>query len=148
MPFRLLALDLEATLIDDALSELPRPGLNSFLSFCRDHFDRLALLTTVDEQTARLVLEALADGGDVPGIVADTIEYIDWDGEYKDLRNAIDVNVDEILFVDDDQGWIHPDQIEQWIRITPWRGEPDDVELRRVQQQIESRLVSSQRNRS
>ena len=42
---------------------------------------------------------------------------------YKDLRCASDVPPDEILFVDDDENWIHPDQTNQWIAIKPWHGE-------------------------
>ncbi|MEL6108419.1 MAG: NIF family HAD-type phosphatase [Planctomycetota bacterium] len=136
---RLLALDLEATLIDDAMTARPRPGLNAFLSFCNERFERLALLTTVDEPTARAVLDELAEHREIPGVVADRIEYIEWEGQYKDLRNANNVALDETLLVDDDQGWIHPEQFDRWVPIAPWRGGMD-TELERVQSELASRL--------
>ena len=42
MSVKVLALDLERTLIDDALSGRPRPGLSEFLSFCDERFGRVA----------------------------------------------------------------------------------------------------------
>lgn len=139
MPIQLLALDLEATLIDNAMSVNPRPGLYPFLSFCNDSFPQVSLLTTVDEESAREVLEQLADQRDAPSSLVDRIGYIDWTGEYKDLRNVKDFTPPEILFVDDDRGWVHPDQIAQWISIHPWHGGPDD-ELARVQSELVSRI--------
>ena len=62
MRIKLLALDLEATLVDNALTANARPGLFDFLAFCEERFERLALLTTVDEDTAREVLENRVNG--------------------------------------------------------------------------------------
>lgn len=142
MPIQLLALDLEATLIDDAMNANPRPGLYRFLSFCDDSFPRVSLLTTVDEESARDVLEQLADRREAPSSIVDRIEYINWDGEHKDLRNAKGVALSDVLFVDDDRGWVHPDQLDQWIQIEAWHGGADD-ELARVQNVLVTRLLAS-----
>lgn len=142
MPIQLLALDLEATLIDDAMNANPRPGLYRFLSFCDDSFPRVSLLTTVDEESARDVLEQLADRREAPSPIVDRIEYINWDGEHKDLLNAKGVALSDVLFVDDDRGWVHPDQLDQWIQIEAWHGGADD-ELARVQNVLVTRLLAS-----
>lgn len=136
---RLLALDLEATLVDNAMSGNPRPGLHEFLAYCDEAFEQVALLTTVDEDSARDVLEQLADRLDAPERFVSRVGYIHWSGEYKDLNFATDVSPAEILFVDDDQGWVHPNQIDQWIAIQPWHGGPD-TELKRVQVVLEDHL--------
>ena len=133
---KLLALDLEGTLVDNALTADARPGLFDFLEFCEERFDRVALLTTVDEETAREVLEGLERGGQVPGVFVDRVEYVDWSGEHKDLRFVPNATPDEILFVDDDPGWVHPDQQGRWISIAAWNGGAD-TELARVRAVLE-----------
>lgn len=104
-------------------------------------FHVTSLLTTVDEDPAREVLEQLADRREAPAVLVDRIEYIEWEGEYKDLRNARGVTVGEILFVDDDRGWVHKDQLDQWIQIDAWHGGADD-ELTRVKNVLAARLLS------
>ena len=135
----MIALDLEASLIDNAISGIPRPGLYSFIEFCIENFERVALLTTVDESDARQVLYSLADAGAIPDEFT-AAEYIHWQGEYKDLRCANNISPDDIIFVDDDASWIHPEQTDQWIAIEPWMAGDDDKELSRVQQAISKRI--------
>ena len=43
----ILALDLEGTLISNAVSQIPRPGLHRFLEDVRSQFEELVLFTTV-----------------------------------------------------------------------------------------------------
>ena len=135
----MIALDLEASLIDNAISGLPRPGLRTFIEFCMDSFERVALLTTVEESAAREVLYSLADSGEIPEAFA-AVEYINWQGEYKDLRYANDIAPENILFVDDDEKWVHPEQTAQWIPIKPWHGDADDAELTIMRQVIRERI--------
>ena len=54
---KVLALDLERTLISDAMTADPRPGVFDFLTFCHEHFGRVAVFTTVEAADAREVLE-------------------------------------------------------------------------------------------
>ena len=134
----MIALDLEASLIDNAMMGNPRPGLFSFLEFCIEHFDRISLLTTVDEDDAREVIHDLIDAGKIPGEFAN-VEYIDWQGEHKDLRYAKNASPDQILFLDDDRGWVHPEQLDRWIPILPWTS-GDDSELEKTKLLILDRL--------
>lgn len=136
---RVLALDLERTLISDALRADPRPGLARFLAFCRARFERVVLFTTVEESDARAALAQLVDRGWVPAELLESLEYVPWVGEYKDLafvRNAVP---EEILLVDDDAGWVRPDQRSRWVPIAPWDGGPDE-ELKRVGEVLEQRI--------
>ncbi len=139
MSVKVLALDLESTLISNALSADPRPGLFDFLLFCHERFERVTLFTTVEELDAREVLEGLVRSGHVPPALLARLEYVEWDGEFKDLSLVPGTTTDEILFVDDDGGWIRPDQRDRWISIMAWHGGPDD-ELRRVRAVLEAQL--------
>jgi hypothetical protein len=65
-------------------------------------------------------------------------------GEYKDLAFVTGAAPEEVLLVDDDAGWIRPDQRDRWIAIAPWDGGPDrsDRELLRVRQVLTERLAA------
>jgi hypothetical protein len=136
MSLRVLALDLERTLIDNALSARPRPGLLGFLAFCQERFERVVLFTSVEEADAREVLEGLARGGHVPLRFLARLEYVAWCGEYKDLGFVPGAARDEVLLVDDDAGWVRPDQRDRWISVAAWDGGPD-TELLRVRAVLE-----------
>jgi len=135
-----VALDLERTLIDDALSGRPRPGLFEFAEFCHERFERVVLFTTVEDTDAREVLMALADSGAVPTDFLASLEYVAWSGEFKDIAFVPDAAPEHVVFVDDDGGWVRPDQREQWIEVMPWDGDPADRELVRVRIELERRL--------
>lgn len=136
MSVRVLALDLERTLIDNALSGLPRPGLRDFLAFCHSRFDRVVVFSTVEETDAREVLEGLAGNGYVPSELLRRLEYVGWYGEHKDVAFIADAMPEEVLLVDDDAGWVRPDQRDQWVGVAAWDGGPDS-ELTRVQSVLE-----------
>ncbi len=136
---RALALDLERTLVDDALSARPRPGLLDFLVFCHERFGWVALFTTAEEADAREVIEGLARSGHVPAGLLARLEYVSWQGQYKDLGLIAGAAPGEVLLVDDDAGWVRPDQRERWIPILPWDGGADS-ELRRVRAVLEGWL--------
>ncbi len=142
MSVHVLALDLERTLIDDALSGRPRPGLRDFLAFCDERFGRVAVFTTVEEADAREVLSDLAARGFVPPALFARLEFVGWSGEYKDLAFVPGVPPADVRLVDDDGGWVRPDQRGQWVPVAPWDGGPD-AELVRVRAVLESWLVGS-----
>jgi hypothetical protein len=50
-----IALDLEGTLISNAVSQFPRPGLFTFLEYCHKSFDRLVIFTAVNEVRFRSI---------------------------------------------------------------------------------------------
>jgi hypothetical protein len=139
MRVKVLAIDLEGTLIDDALSSRPRPGLYDFLAFCHDRFERVAMFTTVEEPDAREVMEVLADQGYVPPGLLARLEYVGWSGEHKDLGFVAGATPGEVVLVDDDGGWVRPDQRARWVSITAWDGGPDG-ELPRVRSLLEDSL--------
>ncbi len=133
MPVTTLALDLERTLVNNALSGRPRPGLYEFLEFCCERFSRLVLFTTVEGSDAREVLEFLEEQHEIPSQFLDRLEYIDWSGDYKDLYFIPNCQLEEVYLIDDDEGWIRPDQRERWIFIQGWEGGPDN-EFARVRE--------------
>jgi hypothetical protein len=111
-----LALDLEGTLISNAVSQIPRPGLFEFLSRCAEIFPRLVIFTTVKEERFREIARLLVTEGVAPSWFA-TIEYVDWHGETKDLNFIRGASPDSVLLVDDFESYVHPGQESRWLRI-------------------------------
>lgn len=136
-----LALDLEGTLISNAVSCFPRPGLRAFLDFCRDHFHRVVLFTTVPELRGRPILDMLIAEGAAPPWLRH-ISFVSWSGAIKDLRFIDGAQADGVILVDDYEGYVHAEQRAQWVPIltfgTPY---PDtDDELMRVTEELRTRL--------
>ncbi|WP_161967815.1 NIF family HAD-type phosphatase [Fimbriiglobus ruber] len=142
MNVKVLALDLERTLIDDALSGRPRPGLFNFLAFCHERFSRVAMFTTVEEADAREAMTDLDRAGHLPPGLLDRLEFVGWSGEFKDLTFVPGAAINEVVLVDDDAGWVRRDQRDQWVPVAAWDGGPD-TELARVQVVLEGRLTGS-----
>jgi len=46
-----------------------------------------------------------------------TIRYIEWAGQIKDLR-CVSSDIENVLLVDDFEGYIHPQQKHRWVEIT------------------------------
>ncbi|MDB5297631.1 MAG: interacting factor-like phosphatase [Phycisphaerales bacterium] len=143
MAVTVLALDLERTLVDDALSGRARPGLRDFLTFCHERFRRVVMFTTVEEADAREVMSDLAGGGHVPPALHARLEFVDWSGQYKDLAFVPAAAPDEVLLVDDDAGWVRLDQRDRWVKVAPWDGGPD-AELARVRTVLEGWLADAE----
>lgn len=141
---KVLALDLERTLISDAMNREPRPGLCKFLHFCVGHFERVVLFTSVNRKQAFDALNELREQGHVPAELMDKVEYIVWESKYKDLRNIPGASVEEVLFVDDDAGWVLPGQEAQYIAIAeydPYLVRGTDEELQRLRTLLETYAV-------
>lgn len=113
---KVLALDLEGTLISNAKSQIPRPGLLQFLVKCREPFSRVVVFTTVEEERFRAIARMLLDEGVVPEWFA-SVEYTVWKGETKDLNFVPGVHWEEVLLVDDFESYVHPGQEQQWIHV-------------------------------
>ncbi len=143
-PPTILALDLEGTLISNAMSCFPRPGLHAFLDFSAAHFPRVVLFTAVSEHRVRPILDVLAAEAAIPGW-ARGIEIIGWAGEVKDLGFIPRATVAGTLLVDDLESYVHPDQRAQWVPIEPFvQPYPDtDLELVRVTEALRDRLRSA-----
>ncbi|MDI9271814.1 NIF family HAD-type phosphatase [Stenotrophomonas sp. PFBMAA-4] len=132
----ILALDLEGTLISNAISQIPRPGLYRFLEDVFGHFDQLVMFTTVPEKRFRSIASLLVREGSAPAWFAE-LRYICWSGKTKDLLLA-SPRLGDALLLDDHAPYVHSGQEHLWIPI-PLFGSPypssDDglnVALRRL----------------
>lgn len=128
-----LALDLEGTLISNAVSQFPRPELHEFLEFCHARFPRIVIFTTVDDQTFRRVAAQLTSEGLTPPWFME-LPHVRHSADYKDLRQIAGATVENTLLIDDMPQVVHPDQRAQFVPIAGFDGRDtaNDRELRRV----------------
>lgn len=129
-----VALDLEGTLISDAVSQFPRPSLHAFLDGLKALGVELVLLTGVSTGRVRAILHTLAAEGTVPSCAVN-LPCVEWTGGYKDLRDLVPhTALERVLLVDDMPGVLPPEQQAHWLRIAPFEPpfEKDDGELSRV----------------
>jgi hypothetical protein len=110
-----LALDLEGTLISNAVSAFPRSGLFDFLVFCRDTFDRVVIFTSVPLTTARRLMGILAAEGSTPAWFADLDVTVCERHMQKDLELIGPPG--DVWLVDDQEAYVLPGQRNQWIPI-------------------------------
>lgn len=142
--FAVLALDLEGTLISNAMSQIPRPGLFAFLERCRALFPRIVMFTTVGEERFRKIATLLVADAAAPAWFAD-IEYVTWSGKTKDLAWIPGADVDKTLLVDDFEIYVHPGQESQWVPVEYFDHPYDeqDTGLARVLVALQLRLGRS-----
>ena len=140
----ILALDLEGTLISNAVSQIPRPGLHRFLEDVRSQFEELVLFTTVPEALARRIAGLLAREGSVPAWFVE-LRYIHWSGRTKDL-SYVSPHVGEALLLDDHGPYVHDGQERLWVEI-PLFGSPyssDDDGLQIAAERLTDRIIELQ----
>lgn len=129
---KIIALDVERTLISSAVSQFPRDGLFNFLENCRTICERIVIFTTIKEPRFRSIATLLVAEGSAPDWF-EVIEYVDWSGSKKDLSFVIDANIDEILLIDDCIDYVQSGQATSWIEIAPFVAPYlPDGELQRV----------------
>jgi len=138
-----LALDLEGTLIENALSVVPRPGLFDFLEYCKAVFPRIVMMTAVDETTFEEVRAELLQKGFVPDWFG-KIEYVRWAdmeasefGRFKDLRCIPFCDEKNAVILDDMEGYIREEQKDRWIYIRPFNVDPNDDEFDSIKKYID-----------
>ncbi|WP_349999101.1 NIF family HAD-type phosphatase [Stenotrophomonas lacuserhaii] len=117
----ILAMDLEGTLISNAVSQIPRPGLFQFLEEVNELFDRLVVYTTVPEPKFRKLAYLLVAEGCAPRWFAQ-LHYTEWSGYTKDL-SRVSPNPDSTLLLDDYGAYVHPGQADCWVQV-PLFGAP------------------------
>ncbi|WP_447905144.1 NIF family HAD-type phosphatase [Stenotrophomonas sepilia] len=117
----ILALDLEGTLISNAISQIPRPGLHQFLDDAQSWFEELVIFTTVPEDRFRRIASLLVSEGSAPSWFA-RLRYVEWSGKTKDLR-YVSASLGRVLLLDDYGLYVHPGQESLWIEI-PLFGSP------------------------
>lgn len=137
----ILALDLEGTLISNAVSQIPRPGLFPFLEHIRVQFRDLVMFTTVPEPLMREICGLLVAEGAAPPWFS-LLPYAHWEGPTKDLA-FVTSDVRQALLLDDHAAYVHPGQEGHWVEI-PLFGAPyadDDVGLELAKFRINERLA-------
>lgn len=127
----ILALDLEGTLVSNAVSQIPRPGLRPFLDAVSDLYADIVLYSSVREERVRAVVAELVSRGEAPEWLAE-VECVRWAGPYKRLH--ILGPPGGVLLVDDMMAYVHPDDREHWVAIPSYDPPypPDDRALERV----------------
>lgn len=138
---RVLALDLEGTLISTAVSQFPRPGLFHFLERCNALFERIVVFSSVPEHRVRQIARTLVDEGTAPAWFRH-LECVRWEGATKDLAFIGDCDVSEAVLVDDLATYVHPCQLAQWVRIKPFEPPYDesDTGLAEVLEELAQRV--------
>lgn len=143
-PVRTLALDLEGTLISNAVSQFPRPGLLEFLRQVAELVPRRVVFTAASPAIARRICRLLVDEGEAPPWFSDVAIVHSIDG-LKDLRSVDREAPETVLIVDDREEGILPTQRDRWIRIAEFIGnDPNDQELGSVLSEIRRRVIRSQ----
>jgi len=137
----ILALDLEGTLISNAISQIPRPGLLRFLISCRALFPRIVMYTTVSEARFRAIARLLVSEGAAPDWFAE-LEVVDWTGQTKDLALISGAALEDCLLLDDFEAYVHPGQRKQWVGVACF-GHPyatSDQELENTLHELRQRI--------
>lgn len=110
-----LALDIEGTLISNAISQIPRPGLLSFLRSVEKQFKRLVVFTSVPEPLFRQIADLLVAEESAPRWFR-SLQYVNWYGRTKDLR-FVSGDLGDTLLLDDHVAYVHPGQEHLWVHI-------------------------------
>ncbi|HEL3178990.1 TPA: hypothetical protein UME25_001094 [Stenotrophomonas maltophilia] len=138
----ILALDLEGTLISNAVSQIPRSGLYEFLEYAQGQFDELVMFTTVDEVRFRRIAALLVSEGKVPDWFAQ-LAYTTWSGRTKDLT-YVSPTLGEALLFDDHVAYVHPGQEPLWVEVplfdSPYLAEDEGLLV--AKRRLEERMVS------
>jgi len=112
-----LALDLEGTLISNAMSQIPWPGQAGFLNRCAELFPRIVMFTPLSRKNGSGRSRAYWwTRASRPPWFAE-VEYITWQGETKNLRFVPGVHPHQVLPVDDFEKYVHLGQEAQWLQI-------------------------------
>ena len=140
-----LVLDIEGTLVSNAVSIFPRHELYKFLEFVKTKFDRIVVMTCLEERKFREVAHVLCVEGSAPKWF-ENLEWINWSKFYfvdqpqlyKNLK-FINEDISDIYIIDDMERYIDPDQKSQWIPIKSFsRPYRRDKEFKRLMKVIET----------
>lgn len=124
-----IALDLEGTLISNAISQTPRPYLHAFLDGCREITVRIVMFTTVSEERFRQIAQLLVSEGVAPEWFA-SMEYIHWCGHKKDLSFIPDAKIDSTVLVDDVAAYVADGQESHWVSIEQFASPSPDSDCK------------------
>ncbi len=103
---RVMALDLEGTLVTDATSRVPRSGLTRFLRAVRRRFPRIVIFTSVSEERFRKLAKQLVKQAKAPPWLV-YVKHLKPQGT-KNLSIIPEANWQNVLLVDDYAAYVHP----------------------------------------
>ncbi len=130
----LICLDIEGTLVSNAVSQIPRPHLHHFLTEVKKFAD-LVLYTSVSSDRTRKIQNLLVDEDVVPGWFKklDALHPI---GTTKPKAVAVSYapNASRIFLVDDQKACIEEIEEDWWVAVHEYLPpyDADDEELLRV----------------
>lgn len=112
-----------------------------FLEWCRHAFPRIVMFTTVDEPRFRKIAALLVEEGLAPQWFSQ-LEYVSWTGGVKDLAFIAHAHIEDVLLVDDHVGYVHPDQMQQWVEVEcfSYPYSDQDAGLEHVRDRLTARL--------
>jgi len=133
----LLCLDLEGTLISNAVSQIPRPGLDGFLESVSRICD-LALYTSVSRERLQDIQDVLIKEKAVPSWFKDLPTF----HPAGTIKFKINCGRNDALLLDDQAAVIAPGERDWWIPIEEFSPpySMEDHGLAKAFADIESRL--------
>lgn len=136
----LLCMDLEGTLISNAISQIPRPGLYIFLESVWEICD-LMLYTSVSSERVDAIRNLLIEEGVAPMWFADLSVIHPTDTIKPKARCAHS----DAMLLDDQAAAIAPGKESWWVPITEYLPpySDEDCELIKALADIKSRLAES-----
>ncbi len=101
------------------------------------------MFTSVTEDRFRQIAKTLVDEDAVP-VWFQHLEYVHWEGSIKNLTFISDCESSEALLVDDHADYVHPTQLEQFIRVEPFEPPFSDSDngLAKVLDELAQRGIS------
>lgn len=139
---RLFCLDLEGTIISNAISQIPRPGIFSFLEFLSEN-GGVVLFTSVSPSRSSDIQRLLVAEGHAPYWFAD-LDVLNPEANLKrrGVAEAYAPGMDQYLLLDDQAGVVDPSERDWWIPVAEF--EPpysaDEDQLAMVQAELLTRL--------
>lgn len=133
----LLCMDLEGTLISNAVSQIPRPGLYAFLEGVAEVCE-LMLYTSVSSERVHAIRNLLVEEGVAPAWFLD-LSVCHPSGTIKDKARCGRLDA---LLLDDQAGVIAPGDESWWVPVAEFSPpySDDDHELSKVLDVIRSRV--------
>lgn len=140
----LVCLDLEGTIISNAVSQIPRPGLYDFLHQVSAIAD-LILYTSVSPERTEAIKQLIVSEGSAPESFLG-VASIHPVATVKPRQLVPDISrYRDVVLVDDQRAVIADDELDWWIPVAEYQPPypDDDHELEHVLSRIRERVISA-----